>query len=153
MDTIQPTNLVSGDVGQGVLCSVLHEDAHGRPHLHALGVQPARQCVRQVVHLSKRKRGPLLEHEINSSRHCCREVSIEVSADQRSHGSPQSIIYSRKPYQHSARKDVELQIKYMDITRNTLQLSPSSAQNAAKNLNLNKVAYGDMFLTKTPRLV
>lgn len=49
-----------GHVGQGVLGSVLHEDAHGRPDPHALGVQPAGQGICEIIHLSERKRGTLL---------------------------------------------------------------------------------------------
>lgn len=57
--------LVCGDVGQGVLGSVLHEDAHRRADPDALGVQQAGQAICQVIHLSEGKRGALFDPSTN----------------------------------------------------------------------------------------
>lgn len=70
----QPTNLVRRDVGEGVLRSVLHEDAHRRPDPDALGVQPTGQSVGQLVHLSERERVALYVMPMMSIIHHVRRV-------------------------------------------------------------------------------
>lgn len=76
-------DLVRGDVSEGVLRSMFHEDTHGRPDPHAHRIQPACQRVCQVVHLSEGERGSLPTQErytvasIISDRVQVRRVSVE----------------------------------------------------------------------------
>lgn len=51
--------LVGGDVGEGELRPVVHEDAHGRPDSDSLGVEPSGESIGEIVHFSERQRSTL----------------------------------------------------------------------------------------------